>query len=90
MSEKTQVTMTAEQLAKWEAFQEAEKKKEAAERRKQQRETYAQLVDQELETALPELRSLSEQIKTVKDTVFGNFDTVLKMKAEVVGFKEDG
>ncbi len=27
MSEKTQVTMTAEQLAKWEAFQEAEKKK---------------------------------------------------------------
>lgn len=45
--------MTAEQLAKWEAFQEAEKKKEAAERRKQQRETYAQLVDQELETALP-------------------------------------
>lgn len=90
MSEKTQVTMTAEQLAKWEAFQEAEKKKEAAERRKQQRETYAQLVNQELETALPELRSLSEQIKTVKDTVFGNFDTVLKMKAEVVGFKEDG
>lgn len=90
MSEKTQVTMTAEELAKWQAFQEAEKKKEAAELRKQQRDTYAQLVDQELATALPELRSLSDQIKMVKDTVFGNFKAVLDMKAEVVGFKEAG
>ena len=90
MSEKTQVTMTAEQLAEWQAFQQEKAKKEAAELRRQQRETYAQLVDQELETALPELRNLSEQIRTVKDTVFSNFKTVLDMKAEVVGFKEDG
>lgn len=82
--------MTADERRQWEAFKAEQAKKAEAERRKQQRETYAQLVDQELETALPELRSLSEQIKTVKDTVFGNFDTVLKMKAEVVGFKEDG
>lgn len=85
-----QVTMTAEERKQWEAFKAEQAKKAAAERRKQQRETYAQLVDQELETALPELRSLSEQIKTVKDTVFGNFKAVLDMKAEVVGFKEEG
>lgn len=85
-----QVTMTADERRQWEAFKAEQAKKAEAERRKQQRETYAQLVDQELETALPELRSLSEQIRTVKDTIFGNFDTVLKMKAEVVGFKEDG
>lgn len=90
MSEKTQVTMTAELLAEWQAFRQERAKKEAAEQRRQQRETYAQLVDQELEAALPELRNLSEQIRTVKDTVFGNFKTVLDMKAEVVGFKEDG
>ncbi len=90
MSEQTQVTMTAEELAKWQAFQEAEKKKEEAARRKQQRENYAKMVDEELATAIPELRALSEQIKTVKDTIFGNFKTVLDMKAETIGVKENG
>ncbi len=90
MSEQTQVTMTAEELAKWQAFQEAEKKKEEAARRKQQRENYAQMVDEELATAIPELRALSEQIKTVKDTIFGNFKAVLDMKAETIGVKENG
>lgn len=90
MSEKTQVTMTPEQLAKWEAFQAEEAKKEAAEARKQARETYTAMVDDELETTIPQLSELSEYIKTVKDAVFGNFKTVLDMKAEVVGFKEGG
>lgn len=48
------------------------------------------MVDEELAQAVPELRKLSQDIRTVKDTVFGNFQTVLDMKAEVVGFKEDG
>lgn len=82
--------MTAEERVQWEAFKAEQAKKAEAEHRKQQREAYAQIVDQELEAALPELRNLSEQIKTVKDTVFGNFDAILKMKAEVVGFKEGG
>lgn len=90
MSEKTQVTMTAEQLAEWQAFQQEKAKKEAAEQRKQQRETYAQMVDEELALSIPELRSLSDQIKTVKDTIFGNFAAVLEMKAEIIGVKEEG
>lgn len=85
-----QITMTAQEAEQWRAFKAEQQKKEAAERRKQQRETYAQMVDEELATAIPELRSLSEQIKAVKDTVFENFKTVLEMKAEVVGFKEEG
>ena len=47
------------------------------------------MVDDEIATAIPALRDLSEQIKTVKDTVFGNFDTILKMKAEVLGLTKD-
>ena len=90
MSEQRQVTMTAEQLAKWEAFQEAEAKKEAAELRKQQRETYAQMVDEELATAIPELENLSTGIKTVKDTVFGNFAAIIDMKSELFGTKDGG
>lgn len=85
-----QVTMSAAERAEWEAFKAEKAKKEAAELRKQQRETYQQMVDEELATAIPELRSLSEQIKATKDATFGNFAAVLEMKADVVGFKEDG
>ena len=83
------VEMTAEERKEFEAFRAAKQKKEEAERRKQQREDYAKMVDDEIATAIPALRDLSEQIKTVKDTVFGNFDTILKMKAEVLGLTKD-
>ena len=82
--------MTADERAEWEAFKAEKAKKEAAELRKQQRETYQELVNEELAAAIPELRALSEQIKTTKDTLFSNFKAVLEMKADVVGFKEDG
>lgn len=85
-----QVTMTAKEREEWEAFKAEKEKKEAAKRRKAARATYQQMVDDELAQAVPELRKLSQDIRTVKDTVFGNFQTVLDMKAEVVGFKEDG
>ncbi len=82
--------MSAAERAEWEAFKAEKAKKEAAEKRRQLRETYQQMVDDELATAIPELRSLSEQIKATKDATFGNFAAVLDMKADVVGFKEDG
>lgn len=85
-----QVTISGAELEEFKAFKAEKAKQEAAEARKAQRETYQQMVDEELATAVPELRALSEQIKTVKDTTFGNFAAVLDMKAEVVGFKEEG
>lgn len=84
------VEMTAEERREFEAFRAEKKKKEAAELRKLQRATYQQMVDDELAQAVPELRRLSQDIRTVKDAVFSNFQTVLQMKEEVVGFKEDG
>lgn len=85
-----QVTMTAKEREEWEAFKAEKAKKAAEEQRKAARVTYQQMVDDELAQAVPELRKLSQDIRTVKDTVFGNFQTILKMKEEVVGFKEDG
>ncbi|MDE7440588.1 MAG: DUF3164 family protein [Muribaculaceae bacterium] len=82
--------MSADERAEWEAFKAEKAKKEAAELRKQQRETYQELVNEELAAAIPELRALSEHIKTTKDTLFSNFRAVLDMKADVVGFKEEG
>lgn len=82
--------MTADERAEWEAFKAEKAKKEAAEKRRQARESYAVLVDEELEAALPMLQELHDHIKSVKRGVFENFQAVLDMKAEVVGFKEQG
>lgn len=84
-----QVEMTAEERKEYEAFKAEREKKRAAEERKQQREQYADMVDDEVAAAIPQLRELSEQIKTVKDTVFGNFDAILKMKADILGLTKD-
>ncbi len=81
--------MTAEERREFEAFREEKAKREEAERRKRQRADYAAMVDDEVQTTLPILRELSEQIKTVKSTVFGNFDAILRMKSEVLGLTKD-
>lgn len=83
------VEMTAEERKEYEAFKAEREKKRAAEERKQQREQYADMVDAEVASAIPQLRQLSEQIKQVKESVFGNFDTILKMKADILGLTKD-
>lgn len=83
------VEMTAEERKEYEAFKAEREKKRAAEERKQQREQYADMVDAEVTAAIPQLRQLSEQIKQVKESVFGNFDTILKMKADILGLTKD-
>lgn len=83
------VEMTAEERKEFEAFRAEKAKKEAAELRKKQRADYAELVDEEIRTAIPALRELSDQIKTIKNTVFGNFEEILKMKSEVLGLTKD-
>ena len=90
MDEQNVVSMTAEERQAWEKYKEEMVRMAVADKRKKQREEYAQLVDDELEQAIPELRSLSDQIRAVKDAVFGNFRAVLDMKAEIIGLKEGG
>lgn len=85
--EQEQVTMTAEEKAEFEAFRAAKAKKEAEQKAKEQRELYSKMVDEEIENSIPELSSLSEQIKTTKETVYGNFKTILEMKQEIFASK---
>lgn len=84
---RTTVEMTAEQKAAFEAWR---AKQERAKRRKENREAYAQLVDEQIELAIPELVSLSEKIRTVKQTVFDNFRDVLRMKQDVMELTQTG
>lgn len=86
---KTMVEMTAEQAEAFAAFQKQQEKERIAKQRKENRDTYAALVDDEIAAALPELRDLSEQIKAVKAKVFENFKEVLKMKSEVMQLTTD-
>lgn len=84
------VKMTAEERAEFEAFKAERDKKRREEERKRARENYAKLVDDEVAASLAQLSFLSEEIKTVKEAVYGNFKTVLEMKQELFGAKADG
>lgn len=79
--------MSAEERQEFEAFKAAKAKKEAEQKAKEQRELYSKMVDEEIENSIPELYSLSEQIKTTKETVYGNFKTILEMKQEIFASK---
>ena len=86
-----QVTMTPEEWAEYEEFRakKAQEREEAA--RKAQREEYARLVDDEVAAAVDQLKELSEQMTTIKKTIFDNFDAIIKMKREVMSLcKPDG
>lgn len=83
MEEKAKIEMTAGQAAAFKAFQEAEERKAAQEKAKQMRADYVTMVDNEIESAIPVLRELSEDIKTVKQKVYDNFRTILDLKAEM-------
>lgn len=81
--------MTTAEAEAFAAFQKQQEKERIARQRKANREVYAELVDDEIATALPELRALSDQIKAVKAKVFENFKEVLRMKSEVMQLTTD-
>ncbi len=87
MTEK--VEMTAEERQEFEEFRAAREKKRREEEKKAQRETYSKMVDDEVAAALEQLIRLSDEIKTVKDTVYGNFSAILDMKSELLGLVKD-
>ncbi|MCD8266269.1 MAG: DUF3164 family protein [Prevotellaceae bacterium] len=83
------VTMTPEELEEFKAFQAEKAKRAEEERRKRARLDYAAMVDEEVRLAIPQLEELSEQMRTVKGTVYGNFDTILRIKAEELKMTRD-
>lgn len=86
----SEIQMTQEELKEFQAFQAERRKKEAAQRRKQHREQYAQLVDEETTKAVNKLAVLSERIAQVKQEVYDDFTAVLAMKQEIMGMTREG
>ncbi len=86
---KERVEMSADERREFEEFRAARERKRREEARKAAREEYGRMVDEEVGQALEELMRLSEEIKTVKEAIYGNFAAVLEMKAEVMGVAPD-
>jgi len=83
------VQVTEAELAELQALREEKAKKEAADRRKAERERYAELVDAQVKSAVNSLTMLSDYIAQVKKEVFFDFETILAMKAEVLEQSKD-
>lgn len=77
------VQMTQAELEQFRAFQEEQKKKADRAKAKVMRDTYRQMVDEEIESAVPELVAISGDIKSVKAKVLENFKSILEMKGEM-------
>lgn len=83
-TKKTTVEMTDEQLARFRAFEEAEAKKAAEQKKKEDRMAYDELVDQAIEEAFPRLQNVSDSLRRTKKNVQGAFATILEMKRDVL------
>ena len=84
------VQMTAEEAAQYAAFKAEQERNAAADKARKDRKVYGQMVDEEIEQALPMLRELSGDIRTVKEQVLDNFRQILDMKADVLKRTKDG
>lgn len=84
------ITINADELAEYEAFKAAKAAQQAKEERKQNLATYNKMIDEQVETTIPELWDISQQLATVKATIFGNFKALLDMKSDVMKMTKDG
>lgn len=90
-TEQTQVptapetTISPEELAAFRAYQ---ARIQRDQRDKELRDTYAQLVDDEIDAATDMLTQLSTDMATIKETVMSNFRSVIDMKTETLGLSK--
>ena len=83
-SEVTKVEMTSEEMAEFQKFKEEQEKQKALIKAKEDRETYKNMVDEEVDQAIPVLIALSEDIKSKKKHVHDSFKAIIDMKADVL------
>lgn len=77
------VQMSAEERAEFEAFKAEKEKKAAAEKARQDREAYKQLVDETVNALFPGLEEISGLLAQRKKEAYKRFQQALVMKAEL-------
>ena len=79
-------------LSKMTATERAElkrKMRELEQEEKAERDRYKELSDETVKELFPFLQEISNSLTLAKKKVFGSFDTLLEMKAELFGIKTD-
>jgi hypothetical protein len=83
------VLMTAEEKDLFEEFQRAKAKKAKEEEKRQERETYKQLVSETVDVVFPDLFSESKKLAALKQGVYDRFHEALSLKAQIYGAKDE-
>lgn len=85
--ETQQVMMTREELIQYEEFKAAKAKKEAEQKKKQEREEYKTLLDETIGNMMPKLAEASEHIAKTKGEAMKDFKTIIDLKSELFDVK---
>lgn len=88
--EKKTVQMSAEEYAEYQQMRADKEKRAAAEKRKADIEAYRQLVDDCINTTIPELAHLSEALAQKKRDVYERFNKAIELKQSLFGLREGG
>ena len=80
-----ETTISPEELAAFRAYQ---ARIQRDQRDRELRDTYAQLVDDEIDAATDMLTQLTTDMATIKETVMSNFRSVIDMKTETLGLSK--
>lgn len=75
--------MTEEQKAQYEAFLQQQQVEQAKAQAKKMREAYKEMVDDAIESMMPALVAVSDNLANYKRRVFEEFSAILQMKAEM-------
>lgn len=79
----TNIAMSREDLAEFQAFQEAKRAAAAKAAAQQMRVDYREMVDDAIESLMPGLKRVSEELAAHKKRVFKEFSAILDLKAEM-------
>lgn len=80
--------MTAEELRQYQAYKAEQEQRAWAQKRKDDREAYKVLSQELVERYIPELRALSEQMRTLKGRIYDDFASLIETKGDLYEVKQ--
>lgn len=89
MEGKKTIEITPEEQIQFEAFKASTAKKDAVNKRKNDRQAYSDLVDETIATSIPLLDAVSKEISKTKIAVMNSFKEAIILKGELHGIKEE-
>lgn len=84
----TTVEMTAEELKELQELRALKAQKAAEEQKKADRQTYEQMVDEQVRNTVATAHSCSDVMRDCKTAIYDGFKTLLDMKSDLYGVKD--